>query len=35
MNETYGPDVLVFIYRISSVNGCTLQILSCSVLVPR
>jgi hypothetical protein len=26
---------LFLIYRISSVNGCTLRILSCSILVPR
>ncbi len=25
----------VLIYRISSVNGCTLRILSCSILIPR
>jgi hypothetical protein len=32
--RTYGPDVFCLIYRTSSVNGCTLRILSRSVLVP-
>jgi hypothetical protein len=34
-NRTYGHVAYIcLIYRISSVNGCTLRILSCSVLVP-